>query len=128
VTEMMNRLPGPNGERFALAIAHGSMKVLIYAPRGNDPQRPHEQDEVYIVMKGSGRFVRGSEQELFKEGDVLFVPAGMVHRFENFTDDLIVWVIFYGPKGGEKAEPERAANQHESIGVERSLASSYTDG
>jgi hypothetical protein len=25
-----------------------------------------------------------------------------VHRFEEFSDDLIVWVIFYGPEGGEK--------------------------
>lgn len=105
VTEMMNRLPGPKGERYATAIAHGSLKVLIYAPRGGDPQQPHEQDEVYVVVKGSGRFVRGAEQESFKEGDVLFVPAGVVHRFENFTDDLIVWVVFYGPKGGEPPGP-----------------------
>jgi hypothetical protein len=29
------------------------------------------------------------------------VPAGTVHRFEDFSDDLTVWVIFYGPQGGE---------------------------
>ncbi len=34
-------------------------------------------------------------------GNVLFVPAGMEHRFENFRDDLAVWVFFYGPEGGE---------------------------
>ena len=27
--------------------------------------------------------------------------AGTAHRFENFTDDLAVWVLFYGPEGGE---------------------------
>jgi hypothetical protein len=32
------------------------------------------------------------------------VPAGMTHRFESFTDDLTVWVIFYGPQGGEYVE------------------------
>jgi hypothetical protein len=31
----------------------------------------------------------------------LFVPAGAEHRFEDFTDDLTVWVVFYGPEGGE---------------------------
>ena len=31
----------------------------------------------------------------------LFVPAGVEHRFEDFTDDLAVWVVFYGPEGGE---------------------------
>lgn len=105
VADMMNRLPGPTGERYATALAHVTMKVLIYAPRGNDPQQPHAQDEVYVVVKGSGTFVRGTEHAPFKEGDVLFVPAGEVHRFENFTDDLIVWVVFYGPNGGERPGP-----------------------
>jgi mannose-6-phosphate isomerase-like protein (cupin superfamily) len=39
----------------------------------------------------------------FGPGDVLFVPAGVEHHFENFTDDLATWVIFYGPEGGETA-------------------------
>ncbi len=33
--------------------------------------------------------------------DVLFVPAGVEHRFEDFTVGLAVWVVFYGPEGGE---------------------------
>jgi mannose-6-phosphate isomerase-like protein (cupin superfamily) len=47
--------------------------------------------------------VNGEERYPFGAGDVLFVPAGMPHRFEDFSDDLAVWVIFYGPKGGEGA-------------------------
>jgi mannose-6-phosphate isomerase-like protein (cupin superfamily) len=37
----------------------------------------------------------------FQQGDILFVPAGSVHRFINFTADFATWVIFYGPEGGE---------------------------
>ncbi len=37
----------------------------------------------------------------FQPGDLLFVPAGCVHRFEEFSDDLAVGVVFYGPDGGE---------------------------
>jgi hypothetical protein len=33
----------------------------------------------------------------------MFVAAGVEHRFEDFTDDLAVWVMFYGPEGGEPA-------------------------
>jgi hypothetical protein len=29
-------------------------------------------------------------------------PPAAVHRFENFTDDFSVWVMFYGPEGGER--------------------------
>jgi hypothetical protein len=31
------------------------------------------------------------------------VPAGVEHRFEQFTDDLAVWVVFFGPEGGDAA-------------------------
>ena len=43
----------------------------------------------------------GSERHGFAPGDMLFVPAGTVHRFEDFSDDFATWVIFYGPEGGE---------------------------
>jgi mannose-6-phosphate isomerase-like protein (cupin superfamily) len=46
-------------------------------------------------------FVDGSDRYPVSPGDVLFVPAGVIHRFEEFTDDFAVWVLFYGPEGGE---------------------------
>ena len=101
VTEAMRRLPGSEGERFAEVLEHGSMEVEIYAPRGTDPQTPHTRDELYVVVSGNGTFVNGPDRHHFGPGDVLFVPAGIEHRFEHFTDDLVVWVVFYGPEGGE---------------------------
>jgi mannose-6-phosphate isomerase-like protein (cupin superfamily) len=101
VAEAMGRLPGPGGERFAEVLGHGNMEVEIYAPRDTDPQTPHTRDELYMVVSGSGTFVNGPERHHFGPGDVLFVPATVEHRFEDFTNDLAVWVIFYGPEGGE---------------------------
>ena len=101
VADAMELLPGPGGERFAEVLGHGSMEVEVYAPRGTDPQAPHTRDELYVVVSGSGEFVNGTERHSFGPGDVLFVPAGLEHRFEDFTDDLVVWVVFYGPEGGE---------------------------
>lgn len=95
-------LPGERGARFAKVLAHGSLLVEIYAPRGRDPQQPHTRDEVYVVVEGRGHFVNGERRHPFGPGDLLFVPAGVTHRFEEFTEDLVVWVIFYGPEGGEK--------------------------
>ncbi len=106
VAEAMTHLPGPRGERFAAMLEHGSLEVEIYAPRGTDPQSPHSRDEVYVVIQGRGEFVNGPAQTPFGPGDLLFVPAGVEHRFVNFTDDLVVWVIFYGPEGGE-ANPSK---------------------
>jgi len=91
------------GERFAVALQRGSLTVEFYAPRGSDPQKPHTRDEVYVVIRGRGQFRSGDGREPFGPGDVLFVPAGLEHRFEDFSDDLDVWVVFYGPEGGEQA-------------------------
>jgi mannose-6-phosphate isomerase-like protein (cupin superfamily) len=55
-----------------------------------------------VVARGSGTFVNGDRHHPFSAGDVLFVPAGVEHRFEGFTDDFGTWVIFYGPEGGER--------------------------
>ncbi len=90
-----------DGKRFVELLQHGTLSVEIYAPRGRDAQTPHTRDEAYIVVQGSGHFINGSERHPFGPGDFLFVPAGVEHRFVDFTDDLAVWVIFYGPEGGE---------------------------
>lgn len=108
VAEALTLLPGAGGERFAKVLGHESLLVEIYAPRGTDPQQPHTRDELYVVVAGGGRFVNGGERHAFGPGDVLFVPAGVEHRFEEFTEDLVVWVVFYGPEGGERAARELA--------------------
>jgi mannose-6-phosphate isomerase-like protein (cupin superfamily) len=97
----LERLPGPKGERFVEMFEHGTLVIEVYAPRGTDPQQPHTRDELYVVVQGRGTFVVGPDRVPFETGDALFVPAGEVHRFEDFSDDLVVWVVFYGPEGGE---------------------------
>ena len=103
VAEALARLPGPQGERFVSVLEHGSLVVELYAPRENDPQTPHTRDEVYIVIQGSGQFINGEGRQSFGRGDLLFVPAGVEHCFIEFTNDLALWVLFYGPEGGEAA-------------------------
>jgi mannose-6-phosphate isomerase-like protein (cupin superfamily) len=88
----------------AYPFRHGSMRIGLYAPKGEDPQSPHDQDELYIVASGIGMFVKGRERIRFAPADVLFVEAGAAHRFEDFSDDLALWVIFWGLKGGETGQ------------------------
>lgn len=90
-----------SGKEFVRVFEHGSLEVEIYKPNKTDKQQPHTRDEIYVVISGSGYFVNGKERHRFEQGQVLFVPAGEVHRFEDFTDDFSTWVFFYGPEGGE---------------------------
>ena len=102
LAEVLAKIPGPDGERYAVGMERGSLRLLAYAPKGKDTQTPHGQDEVYIVVKGKSTFFDGKQRVSFEPNDVLFVPAGAEHRFENFSDDFVAWVVFYGPEGGEK--------------------------
>jgi len=101
--DALEKLPTPEGKRFVTLFEHGSLTLEVYAPRGSDPQQPHARDELYVVVAGSGTFVCDDTRTSFERGDALFAPAGAAHRFEDFSDDLAVWVVFYGPEGGEAA-------------------------
>ena len=93
--------PSEPGRVSAKIFAQGSMQLRWYAPQGADSQTPHFQDEIYMIVTGRGIFLRGADLLPFGPGDAIFVAAGVPHRFEEFSEDLGVWVVFYGPEGGE---------------------------
>ena len=96
ISQAMQELQNKTGEPYTVLMQDGNMKLGYYAPVITDPQAPHAQDEIYVIASGGGSFFRNGERVSFKTGDVLFVPSGMEHRFENFTDDFATWVVFYG--------------------------------
>ena len=101
--DVADTLPSdPEVMGFAYALRHGTMKVGLYAPVGEDNQTPHKQDELYVIVSGSGLFEKEAERRPFTANDVIFVPAGEHHRFVDFTDDFAAWVIFWGVEGGER--------------------------
>ncbi len=92
----------PKGEEpYLEPFQHGTMRLGMYAPQQHDPQTPHDQDELYFIVSGSGVFVHGEERSDIRIGDALFVAAGVEHRFDAFTDDFSAWVVFWGETGGE---------------------------
>jgi len=94
-------LPGPAGEHAVTLIERGSLKVKLSMPESPNRQTPHDQDEVYVIKLGHGVLVHDGKRDAFEAGDLIFIAAGTEHHFEDFSDDLAVWVIFYGPTGGE---------------------------
>jgi mannose-6-phosphate isomerase-like protein (cupin superfamily) len=104
VDDALQKLADSDGALFVKLMEHGSMSVEIYRPVETDRQTPHLQDELYVIISGEGDFLNNGERRTFGPGDVLFVPARVEHRFENFSADFATWVIFYGPVGGENAK------------------------
>lgn len=101
---MAKHIPDEAGNRFHVGLERGQLQVELYIPEGQDLQQPHDRDECYVVIHGSGQFQMGEEVVPFKAGDFLFVPAGTPHRFLDFGEKLETWVIFLGPEGGEFSE------------------------
>lgn len=94
-------IPGPAGENAVLVLQRGTLDVKLSRPLRPNVQTPHEQDELYVVVAGSGCLLHDGRRDPFGPGDLLFVAAGVEHRFEDFGDDLVVWRVFYGARGGE---------------------------
>jgi len=86
------------GEDFARLLEQKTFDVSIYKPLGVDPQHPHARDELYVIAAGSGSFLCAGETGAFGPGDLFFVPAGVEHRFVDFSPDFATWVIFLGER------------------------------
>ena len=73
-----------------------SLSVGLYElPAGGvDPQGPHAEDEVYYVVSGQAFIRVGAEEREVTPGSVIFVGAGIEHRFFEIVEDLTLLVFF----------------------------------
>lgn len=70
------------------------------AAGSEDPQSPHDRDEVYVVMAGRGQVELDGESQPVASGDVIYVAKDVAHRFHHIEEDLSLMVVFApGPKG-----------------------------
>jgi mannose-6-phosphate isomerase-like protein (cupin superfamily) len=92
-----------------LAAGSGGYEVVYWSPGLElgvyvlvapepDRQQPHEDDEVYVVLEGSGVLEVDGEEVVLREGHAVFVPAGAKHRFIGY-ERLSVLVIFEKGRG-----------------------------
>lgn len=95
------QVPGPAGERSVPVLQRGTLDVRLGLPVPPNQQTPHAQDEIYVVIRGRGVLIHDGKRDSFESGDILFVAAQTEHHYEDFTADLALWRIFYGPRGGE---------------------------
>jgi mannose-6-phosphate isomerase-like protein (cupin superfamily) len=101
LAEARAQIPGPQGEHSLSFLQRGTLNVKLSLPVVPNQQTPHAQDEIYVIIRGRGILVHDGKRSPFGAGDLMFIAAGTEHHFEDFSDDLAVWVVFYGPDGGE---------------------------
>jgi mannose-6-phosphate isomerase-like protein (cupin superfamily) len=101
LADARQRIPGPGGEHATQVLRRGTLDLKLSQPVRPNRQTPHTQDELYVIVQGRGVLVHDGKRDAMAAGDVAFIAAGTEHHFEDFSDDLSVWVVFYGPEGGE---------------------------
>jgi len=72
---------------------------------GTDPQSPHAEDELYHVVAGRATIRVGDEDRPVGPGSLVFVAAGVPHRFHDIEADLTILVVF-GPAEGSRGSSE----------------------
>jgi len=77
-----------------LRIPEMSAGIYVLAAGDRDLQSPHKQDELYYVVRGKARMQAGSDDQEIGEGSVIFVAAGVKHRFYDISEELQVMVFF----------------------------------
>ena len=68
--------------------------LYVLPAGGTDPQSPHREDEVYVVMSGRAAVTVGGEERPVAAGSVVYVPAGVEHRFHGVAEELVLLVLF----------------------------------
>jgi mannose-6-phosphate isomerase-like protein (cupin superfamily) len=91
----------PNGYLEFLRQEFMSVGIYVLAAGAEDRQKPHDEDEIYYVVRGKAKFRHGDADLRAEPGDVHYVPAGETHFFHSIESELVLFVVFAPPEGSE---------------------------
>lgn len=74
-----------------------SLHYWYVKPGEVDNQKPHLQDEIYIIMEGVGQVDVNGEVSDISRGDIIFVPAKMPHHFISHKVQTMKILILFAP-------------------------------
>ena len=88
------------GRRYLEFLRREAFSAGLYelAAGAEDPQQPHEQDELYVVLSGEAALEIGGSRVPVRAGSVLYVAALVKHRFREIRSNLSVLVFFAPPE------------------------------
>jgi mannose-6-phosphate isomerase-like protein (cupin superfamily) len=94
--ETVERRRRESGKRYKefLRVASMSAGLYVLAAGSEDPQSPHREDELYYVAQGRAKFRAGADERAVEPGSLLYVAAGVAHRFYDITEELQILVFF----------------------------------
>jgi len=85
-----------SGRPYREFLRKPSLSCGIYSlPAGaRDLQGPHDEDEVYLVIRGRGRVRVNGKEHPVERGTLLYVRATSEHSFFEIDEDITLLVFF----------------------------------
>ncbi|HKW18815.1 MAG TPA: cupin domain-containing protein [Terriglobales bacterium] len=65
-----------------------------------DGQKPHDEDEIYYVIRGRAKMKLGREEREVRAGGVIFVEKALEHKFFDIAEELVLLVVFAPAESG----------------------------
>jgi len=73
---------------------------VVLEPRGGQvPWHNQEQEEVYVVLEGTGEMCLGEERQTITSGQTVSIPPSVFHQLTNVGDTPLTMLYCYGPAG-----------------------------
>jgi quercetin dioxygenase-like cupin family protein len=97
-----------DGQRWREFLRVPALSMGLYRLKAGqtDEQRPHAEDEVYVIVSGKAAFQAGGPVQAVAPGSVIFVERNVEHRFVDISEDLTALVFFAPPEGSRKSGSE----------------------
>jgi mannose-6-phosphate isomerase-like protein (cupin superfamily) len=93
IADLLQRLGDKRYHEFLRVFAM-SAGLYVLSAGATDKQSPHQEDEIYYVVRGEAKVRLGREERAISEGDVIFVEKMLEHRFFEIAEELVLLVIF----------------------------------
>lgn len=68
------------------------MRIFTVAPGGHTPHHHHEIEHEVFIVHGNGIVLHQGKEYPVKPGDVLFIPGGDDHQFQNIGRDPLEFI------------------------------------
>ena len=88
------------GGSSPIEAEHFCMGVATLDPDGGQvPWHNHPQEEVYVVLRGTGEMCVGDERAEITEGQAVYIPSGDYHQLTNIGPETLHMLYCYAPAG-----------------------------
>nr|WP_275941053.1 dimethylsulfonioproprionate lyase family protein [Tepidanaerobacter syntrophicus] len=87
---------GPGAPVEAEGFVMGYVTIF---PQGSVPLHRHHQEEVYVILRGTGKMHVNDETADVKAGDYIYIDSDSTHLLENTSNEDMIMLFCYSPKG-----------------------------